>query len=214
MSAALDWSYGLLGLEEQALLRLLSVFAGGFRLDDLEPVASLSGMVRPHDVLRLLHALSEHSLVVRDSPAGSPARHRLLEPVAQYARAKLVAADEWEAAAGAHAAHFLELAEQAAPQYQRDEQVAWLARIDAEHPNLSAGLERCLASGEAEQAARLGWSLWLYWWLRRHDGLCDGRHRGKSAVVAGGRESRGRRRRPALHRQRGGRRRLGPPRIR
>jgi predicted ATPase/transcriptional regulator with XRE-family HTH domain len=168
MSAALDWSYGLLSPAEQALLRLLSVFAGGFRLDDLEAVAELSGMVRADDVLRLLHALSEQSLVVSESIPGRPARHRLLEPVAQYARGKLLAAGEWDRAARGHADHFLDLAELAAPQYQRAEQVDWLARIDAEHANLTAGLERCLAADEAEKAARFGWSLWLFWWLRGH----------------------------------------------
>jgi predicted ATPase/transcriptional regulator with XRE-family HTH domain len=168
MSAALDWSYGLLAPGEQTLLRLLSVFAGGFRLDDLEAVVGRCGPIRPADVLPLLQSLAEQSLVVRASEAGAPLRHRLLEPVAQYARHKLDEAGEQEAAFGAHADHFLALAEQAAPQYQRAEQVTWLGRIDAEHPNLTAAIERCLAAEQSDKAARFGWSLWLYWWLRGH----------------------------------------------
>ena len=41
MRATLDWSYGLLTEEEQWLLRLLSVFVGGFRLEDVERVVDL-----------------------------------------------------------------------------------------------------------------------------------------------------------------------------
>ena len=167
MTATLDWSHGLLGPDEQALLRLLSVFAGGVRLDDLEAVAARAGTVDPDNVLRLLQALSEQSLVV-SSPSDVPTRHRLLEPVAQYARARLVDAGEEDGVICAHAEHFLSLAEEAAPQYQRAAQVAWIARIDAEHPNVSAAIERSLAAGRINDAARFGWALWLYWWLRGH----------------------------------------------
>ena len=168
MTATLDWSHGLLEPGEQALLRLLSVFAGGVRLDDLEAVAAAAGAVGAADVLRLLQALSEHSLVVGRSTDDGPMRYHLLEPVAQYARARLDEAGEWDAVCQAHAVHFLALAEQAAPQYQRADQVRWLARIDAEHANLTAGLERSLANGDAVAAARYGWALWMYWWLRGH----------------------------------------------
>ncbi|MGH3507020.1 MAG: hypothetical protein ACRDO2_07425, partial [Nocardioidaceae bacterium] len=99
----------------------------------------------------------------------------------QYARDRLETAGEWEAAATAHAEHFLVLAEQAAPQYQRAEQVEWLARIDAEHPNLMAASERSLAAGRVESSARFGWALWMYWWLRGH--LVPG-HRHMEAVLA------------------------------
>ena len=43
MRATLDWSYGLLTVEEQSLFRLLSTFVGGFRLEDVERVVDLAG---------------------------------------------------------------------------------------------------------------------------------------------------------------------------
>ncbi|MGH3507073.1 MAG: ATP-binding protein, partial [Nocardioidaceae bacterium] len=92
MRAALDWSYGLLSPDEQALLRLLSVFAGGFRLDDVEAVAELATTLPRADVLLVLEALAEQSLVERHATVGPAPRHRLLEPVAQYARDRLEAA--------------------------------------------------------------------------------------------------------------------------
>ncbi len=166
MRATLDWSYGLLSPDEQALLRLLSVFVGGFRLDDLESVAASRGWSA--DPLALLASLSEHSLVTADPGAGPSRRFRLLEPVGQYARDRLVEEGEAKAAYATHLDHYLGLAEQAAPRYQDGEQVEWLARIDAEHANLTAAAERGLASGESTLVARLSWALWMYWWLRGH----------------------------------------------
>lgn len=167
MRATLDWSYGLLSSDERALLRLLSVFVGGFRIDDLEAVAeSLADW--SGDPLALLASLSEHSLVTADPGAGSSRRFRLLEPVAQYARDRLVESGEAKTAYATHLDHYLRLAEEAAPHYQDGEQVEWLARIDAEHANLTAAAERGLSSGETTLVARISWALWLYWWLRGH----------------------------------------------
>jgi tetratricopeptide (TPR) repeat protein len=149
-------------------------------LDDVEAVAALAGTCARDEVLGLLDALSEQSLVERHAKNGAVLRHRLLEPIAQYARGRLDAAGEWEAASIAHATHFLALAEEAAPRYQHAEQVQWLARVDAEHPNLMAASERSLAAGHVEVSARFGWALWMYWWLRGH--LVPG-HRHMEAVL-------------------------------
>ncbi len=180
MRATLDWSHGLLGADEQRLLRLLGVFVGGFTLQDLEAVVE---RIEPpgRSPLAALESLVEHSLVT--SVAGG-ARFRMLEPVAQYARSLLVEAGEWEAATAAHAAHYLALAESTGPRYRDGGQVAALARVDPEHANLSAATERMLAAGDVEGAARMAWALWLYWWLR---GLQGHGRRLSEAVLAHGR---------------------------
>lgn len=182
MRATLDWSYGLLRDEEQRLLRLLSVFVGGFRLDDVEQVVELFGGVGEEDVLCVLEALVEQSLVVNVEGAGGR-RHRLLEPVAQYARSRIEEAGEWERAAAAHARHFLALAEQTSPRYLDGGQVLALARIDLEHPNITAAIERSLLAGDATTAARFAWALWLYWWLRGHH--AQGRRLAEAALAQG-----------------------------
>ena len=64
MRATLDWSYGLLTAEEQWLLRLLSVFVGGFRLEDVERVVDLARGATGGNVFGVMEALSEQSLVV------------------------------------------------------------------------------------------------------------------------------------------------------
>ena len=63
LRAALDWSHDLLGTKEQTLLRRLSSFTGGATLDTAEAVCS-GGAVEPEDVLDLMTALIDRSLVV------------------------------------------------------------------------------------------------------------------------------------------------------
>ncbi len=180
MRATLDWSYGLLAKQEQALLRLLAVFVGGFRLDDVEGIARRADF--PGDVLTALEALAEQSLVTVERGADGH-RHRLLEPVSQYARSRLAEAGEEQAASRAHADHFLSVAEELSPRYRDGGQVAALARVDAEHLNLTAAVETLLESRDGEAAGRLCWALWMYWWLRGHHAL--GRRLAEAALELG-----------------------------
>ncbi len=82
-----DWSYNLLDEREQTLLRRLAVFAGGWNVDSA--VAVVSGEpVEPDDILDLITALADKSLVVADLTAEVP-RYRLLETTRQYSLEKL-----------------------------------------------------------------------------------------------------------------------------
>ena len=85
LRALIDWSYDLLTEPEQALLRRLSVFAGGWTLDAAEAVARAATSTR-EDVLDLLTHLVDKSLVAIDADG---ARYRLLETVREYALEKL-----------------------------------------------------------------------------------------------------------------------------
>ena len=92
LRATLDWSHGLLAPAEQALLRRLAVFAGGFPLEGAEAVGA-GGAVDPVDVLDLVVGLVDKSLVVAE-PRGPEPRYRLLETVRQYAAEQLLRAGE------------------------------------------------------------------------------------------------------------------------
>src|SRR4029077_11837537 len=83
LRALIDWSYDLLSEPERALMRRLSVFAGGWTLEAAEAVGGEEG-------LDLLTALTEKSLVQYEGGAGE-VRYRLLETVRQYGRGRLVA---------------------------------------------------------------------------------------------------------------------------
>ena len=95
MDAVMGWSYRLLGDDERAVLRRLSLFRSGFSLD----AAVVSGRdVEGCDVAEVLWALVDKSLVVVDLTANET-RYRLLETVRDYARRSLD--DEGESVATA-----------------------------------------------------------------------------------------------------------------
>ncbi len=96
--------------------------------------------------------------------------HELLR---QYAREKLVEADEAEGIYERHLNFFLELAQAAEPQLKGAEQKARLLHLEHEHDNLRAALTWALERGEAEKAARISASLWRFWWVQGH--LSEGR---------------------------------------
>jgi predicted ATPase/DNA-binding XRE family transcriptional regulator len=158
MRAALDWSHDLLTAAEQELLRRLAVCAGSFSLDTARAVAGGG------DVLAALGGLAEQSLVVPEE--GPEARYRLLEPVRQYAAARLEEAGETALAADRATAAVLDLAAGAEAGLAGAEQGAWLDRLERDHGNLGAALGRLVDTGRAADAARLMGATWLYWTVR------------------------------------------------
>ncbi len=87
---ALDWSYGLLDVQEQRLFRALGVFAGGFTLDMAVGLTSDEHVGR-WDTIDGLATLVERSLVSVSPHAsdGETPRYRLLETMRAYALEKL-----------------------------------------------------------------------------------------------------------------------------
>jgi predicted ATPase/Tfp pilus assembly protein PilF len=195
----IDWSYELLSEPERALLRRLSVFAGGFTLeaaervcaDGAEPGAAKGSShipdrpcaIRPEDVLGLLGSLVDKSLAMTEE-GEAERRYRLLETIRQYSAEKLRETGEGDEPRRRHRDWFLALAEQAASALTGPEQGQWLERLEREHDNLRAALEECLAGGEAELGLRLGAALCRFWMMRGH--LSEGRQDLSKLLAAGG----------------------------
>jgi predicted ATPase len=89
LRATLDWSYELLSEGERALLRRVSVFAGGFTLAAAEAVCA-GEEVPGDDLLNLLIQLVDKSLVLAEEREGDT-RYRLLETIRQYGQERLAA---------------------------------------------------------------------------------------------------------------------------
>jgi predicted ATPase/DNA-binding XRE family transcriptional regulator len=170
--ATLDWSHDLLSEPEKALFRRLSVFAGGFTLEAAEAVGA-AGDVAAEDALESLGRLVEQSLVTAELD-GDGMRYGMLEPVRQYASEKLEESGEARVASRSHTLFFLDLAEQAYPELRGPHQAEWLDRLEREHGNLRAAMGWALSAEETETAMRLGWALWVFWWLRGYQR--EGRH--------------------------------------
>jgi predicted ATPase/DNA-binding CsgD family transcriptional regulator len=160
--ASVDWSFVPLPEQEQALLRRLAVFRGGFTLETCEAVASGEGLERSA-VLGGLASLVDRSLVDTEKQDGVT-RYRLLEVVRQYALERLGEAGELDATRNRHRDTFLELAEGAVPRLARDD-LAMLELHDAESANYDAALDRAIAT-DPERALRLCIALTLWWRLR------------------------------------------------
>ena len=166
LKAAMDWSYELLTDPERALLRRLSVFAGGWTLEAAETVCP-GGDVESDKVLDLLAGLVDRSLVLVEETAGGASRYRLLETVRQYGRGRLRASGEEERTKTRHRDWCLLLAEEAERHLQGPEASAWVDRLETEHDNLRAALESCkTVEGGAEYWLRLAGALWRFWDMR------------------------------------------------
>lgn len=189
LGAALDWSYGLIDGTQRALLRQMSVFVGGWRLDGAEAVyrgenASLDACGTAHgvrmDVLDLLADLVDRSLVVVDRRDGET-RYRLLETVRAYASTRLAADPiEEEAAIRRHATYCVTLAQRATSGLRGDDQAGWLRRLAAEYPNLRAAMRRLLDRANEADDLRLATALGMYSQFTGH--YRDGRRWLESAL--------------------------------
>ena len=119
LRATVDWSYTLLSDPERALLRRLSVFAGGWTFEAAEAVAAGDG-IHTYAVLDLLPQLVDKSLVIAEEQRGA-VRYRLLETIRQYARDRLQESGEAERTRDRHLTYFLQLAEEAEPKLRGSE---------------------------------------------------------------------------------------------
>ena len=180
MRATIDWSYELLNAAEQALFRRLSVFAGGWELAAAEAIGA-GGEVAAEEVLTLLAGLLEQSLALVEPGVDGAPRYRLLEPVREYARERLEEREEAEETRQRHADYYLALAERAEPELKGPEQVAWLQRLELEHDNLRAAMGWLLGQGDTASAARLGWALWIFFWI--HGYFSEGRRWMEAALA-------------------------------
>jgi predicted ATPase/class 3 adenylate cyclase len=160
LRATIEWSHGLLALEEQRFFARLAVFSGGFTLEVAEAVAGAD--------LDTLQSLVDKSLV---RPTGE--RFWMLETIREFAVERLDDSDEADKLRRRHAEHFLALAEEAEP-HLRQASGEWLDRLEAEHDNIRAALD-WLEQADTALAARLTAAVWRFWSLRGH--LAEGRRR-------------------------------------
>jgi predicted ATPase/DNA-binding SARP family transcriptional activator len=159
LRATIEWSYGLLSLEQQACFARLSVFRGGWSLEAAEAVCG-------GEALRLLSELQEQSLVVI-LEGQAETRYRMLEPLREYAAEKLRECGEEASARAAQALYFLSLAEEARAALECSGRV-WLDRLETEHDNLRAALRWYLEERDAASALRLAAALVPFWEVRFH----------------------------------------------
>jgi non-specific serine/threonine protein kinase len=182
LRATMDWSFDLLSQEERALLRRLSVFAGGWTLEAAEAICSGNG-VDASDTLDLLTQLVDKSLVITETQGGE-ARSRLLETVRQYGWERLLEAGEADDVRRRHCEWYLDLAEQADPKLRGNEQELWLERLATEHDNLRTALAWGRTDAQSAEAwLRLVRALHYFWIVTEH--MTEGRRWLEEALTRG-----------------------------
>jgi predicted ATPase/class 3 adenylate cyclase len=133
LRALIDWSYDLLSDEEKNLLRIASVFVGGWTLDALEAVSE------DLNAIEHLEGLVNKSLVVIEEHH-SEMRYFLLETIRQYAREKLFEAKQSAAARDRHFVYYDEFGEKIWDAF-RSEILPMVKRLKDEVENFRAALE-------------------------------------------------------------------------
>jgi predicted ATPase/DNA-binding CsgD family transcriptional regulator len=191
---AFDWSYALLDAPEQALLRRLSAFAGGFGLGAVLAACRGDGDVLPDldlDPVVALGALMDRSLVQRDpgAPASMPS-YRQLRTVREYLREQLALVGELDAAELTMARRCARSARAVAELATPHRSGAQLDALERHLDNLRAALAVLirLAPGESVDLAAHLTSLWK----ARH--VREGREWTERALAAAGEDLAGDRR--------------------
>ncbi|MEU4514368.1 LuxR C-terminal-related transcriptional regulator [Nonomuraea wenchangensis] len=145
LRSLIDWSYALCTEQERLLWSRLSVFSGGLDLEAAEQVCS-GGGIPPEDVMDLVGGLVDKSVLAREEHRQS-VRYRLLETIRQYGRERLRESGEEAELRARHRAYFRDLALRARHDWYGPDQVAWFARLRADHGNLRTALDSALPSG-------------------------------------------------------------------
>ncbi len=165
LRGAIAWSYDLLDEPDRRLLERLSVFRGGIDVAAAEDVCGPASALG-RDVIDGLSELADHSLLrVLDGP---DLRFAMLETIREYAGEMLDGRPEAADIRARFRAWFLDLARSAQPELSGDGQRAWLDRLDLEHDNLRAAMDRAAADADASTAIGLGFQLWRFWQKRGH----------------------------------------------
>ena len=174
LRATLDWSYSLLDEDEQRFAARLSTFVGGWTLEAAEAVCAETAQERLL-VLDRLAGLVDNSLVIVElSAADAEARFRMLEPVREYTRERLLASGEHEELDRRHLAYFEALAEAAGAALPGRDQPRWLDILEHEAGNLGAAASRALERGEPGRLVDVAWHVWMWLWLNDH--VTEARH--------------------------------------
>ncbi|WP_411078744.1 BTAD domain-containing putative transcriptional regulator [Streptomyces sp. cmx-18-6] len=171
LRAVVDWSWELLDGAERAVLRRLSVFAGGCGIAAAEEVCALPApgdgvSVDSLDVAALLGSLVDKSLVVAAPGEDAEMRYRLLETVGEYAAERLADAGERDAVERRHLVHYREFARTTGPKLRGAGQREAIELFRREYENLRTALRHAVAAREEQEGLCLVLSLSWYWMMR------------------------------------------------
>jgi predicted ATPase/DNA-binding CsgD family transcriptional regulator len=200
LRAAIDWSHDLLAERERVLLRRLSVFAG-WSLEMAEQICPGDDLPAA-DVLDLLAALADKSLVVVDSGTEGQSRYRMLDTIREYAASRLAEAGETAMLQQRlrdyslrETEHLMRVGMARIPE-PWPVTVQTFRRFDTDLGNLRQVLGCCLAGRDAESGLRMCTAMGPVWIVR--GAFAEGAEWFDSFLALGGPPARATVRGPAL----------------
>jgi DNA-binding NarL/FixJ family response regulator len=170
LRAAIDWSHDLLTEPERVMLRRLSAFAG-WPLEMAEQLCPGEHLPAAQ-VLDLLAALADKSLVVVDAAEHGQVRYRMLDTIREYAAARLADAGETAMMRQRLRDYTLGEAERLMHAGMARTRAPWpvaveaFRRFDAENANLRQVLSHCAADGDAATGLRIAAAMSPVWVVR------------------------------------------------
>lgn len=162
LRATIEWSYDQLEPDEQAVLRALGVFRGGW---NLAAAAAVTGPdADEFDVLDRLGRLIDNSLIAADRGEAAGSRYVMLETVREYAEERLAAAGEFDAVAAQHLSYVHTVAVAAHAKFNSAEVGETTRAFDRDLENVVVALARCdtLPDGVTKSLEIVA-ALRLYW---------------------------------------------------
>ncbi|MEZ4625339.1 MAG: LuxR C-terminal-related transcriptional regulator [Thermomicrobiales bacterium] len=168
MSDAIAWSYDLLDLEEQRVLRRLAVFVGAWSIQAAADVCwdlEIDESQRFSAVLPVIDSLVRKSLVTREPATqnvgpGVGQCFRLLEVIREFAEVELFKSSELEATRERHAMYYASAAARLEPMVWGDKHGDVHTIIAAELGNYRAAFDWALRKEHSEAALRLAGAIY------------------------------------------------------
>ncbi|MFC9763587.1 protein kinase [Rhodococcus jostii] len=157
----IDWSYDLCTPAEQRMWAQLSVFAGSFELEAAEQVCDGDDA---DDLIDTVTFLVDKSILTREE-SGSAVRFRMLETVRAYGREKAQESGAYTELRRRHRDWCERLAVEAETEWISSRQLALIARLGREQPNIREALDFCVSDSPAT-GLRIAAALYPFWLSR------------------------------------------------
>ncbi len=152
-------SYDLLTAERQRRLAMLSVFAGSFRIADVQAILDVDMAT----AVATARALVDSSWLVV-TRGGEQNEFRMLETIATFTALQLAKHQDGPAARRRHALHFAAVAAESEQALAGPDAAGWAARMEAAVADLDLTMHWAGEQGDVDLGLNVSSALWR-WWL-------------------------------------------------
>ena len=184
LRASIEWSHDGCTGPERLLWARVSVFADGFELDAAEGICA-DHRLAAEEVLELLAALVDKSILIAEHSQCGVARYRLPGTLREFGQERLRQDGEYTTLRRRHRDWHEQLAARADTGSLSPQTAELLARLFRERANVRAAQDFCQAEpGEAEAGLRMAIHGWFYHYDGAEGHVSEGRYRLGHALAA------------------------------